>query len=946
MVFPQLFLLLAVSANEPPGATTLDVPVVIREDAGVPRRGEPVTCGVPIPRSASVRDPATLHLVTSDGKSTIPAQFRVLARWDAPAADPRASIAWVTVDFDATLAASARAEFRVHTVTGTQAPEARRIPMVPTGIAIEDGATSLVVDTGAARFVVPRNHLALLEQVELPGNKPDDPIRSALRSPAELVVMPDGDGAPIRSSANPGTVEVIDQGPMRATVRIRGRMPAGDAAPAYKGALDYIEIDARLRFQAGSARVRADVAIRNPDKNVTGDAHNGGKEVAHRFRDASVRVPLALAGDSVVSCPDVKGQTKLAAGDRFVLFQASSGGRAAGAAKDNCPEYASPFDGFQVRLDGAPAARPPLAAGKRASGAAAIGDSKIAFGVGLRDFWQSFPKSIRLGADGVADVALWPREWPVPHRLRGGVQKSHRIILDFRRAEDGGAPAALASIDAMTRAPLIGAATPEAIRDSEGLGWISVADFEHFRWYETSAKAVIAYDARAGKDVARQGDVFREMEDKDEYGWMHWGDHYREGSKSLRYWGNGELDFGLCVLWQWVRNGDRDRRFFDVGEAAVRHLADVDVYHTDRDIWWANHGVRKHDASGTTDHTRAPNLSHFWTGGLTTYWFLTGDDLARDTLLEIGGWLRAREHDPKGKPGILEYGGEVRSRGWAMQAALDIYRVTGDAAWIEFAGRVSRAMVEGWMSPDGLLPNSQGLVDPWMTGYVTEALGRYLLARRARGESDPGAERTMQRLLDTIASRAWLKNAGAVAYVLDPKGVKPPGLSSNLSATQCDGFAYGFELFGKAAYLRMAKACFDSGRGLQRYPYYYSTTLSTPAKNAGFKLRFGQAWMHLAERLYADHVPPRVTAVAVVPDSVTASSARVRFDTDEPALANAKITGPGAPATHVSRAFTAGTHEIEISSLQPDASYSMVIEVTDPSKNKSKPITLDVRTHP
>jgi hypothetical protein len=917
----------------------LDVPLVLREDAGLARRGEPATCGVPIPRAANVRDAASLRLIAPDGRTVLPAQFRVMTRWNAPPSDAAAPIAWAIAQFDATLAASARAEYRVRAA----APDAPPAPPASASISIDEKGDALVVDTGVAQFAIPKNRLALFDRIELRSAGGGEP-RSALRAPAEIVLLPETGDALVRSSVSAATLEVVDRGPLRATVRLRGRLPAADAAPPIPNALDYLEVEARLRFQAGSALVIVDVTVRNPEKSVTGDAHNGGKEVAHRFREIAVRVPMALSGAATAACTDAKSPAPLAAGERFVLFQASSGGRAAGVAKDSCPEYASPFDGFRASVEGGKDARP-LAQGKRSAGEAAIADSKLALGVGARDFWHEFPKSIRLEADGTADLALWPREWPVPHRLRGGVQKTHRFVLDFRRAENGGATEALAAIAGPTREPLVGAAPPEAIRDSEAMGWLSVSDPQHFPWYETSARAVVSYDAKAGKDVARQGDVYREMEDKDEYGWMHWGDHYREGSKNLRYWGNGELDFGVCLLWQWLRAADRDRRFFDVGEAAVRHFADVDVYHTDRDIWWANHGVHKHDASGTIDHSRPPNLSHFWTGGLTAYWLLTGDDLAHDVLLEIGGWIRARERDPNGKPGFLEYGGEVRSRGWTMQAALDLFRVTGDPAWLEFAGRISRAMVEGWMSEDGFLPNSQGLVDPWMTGYVTEALGRYLLLRRDRGESDPGAAQTMQRLLETIATRAWLKS-GAVAYVLDPKGVKPPGLSSNLSATQCDGYAYGFELFGKPAYLRMAKACFESGRPLTHYPYYYSTTLSTPAKNMGFKLRFGQAWMRLAERLYADHEPPRVSNAAVVPEALAATTAKVRFDTDERALATVKVTGPGSPAAHAARAFVAGAHEIDLDGLAPDASYTLVLDVVDPSKNHAKPITIELHTRP
>ncbi len=928
-------MLLSLLVASPGGGdlATVDVPVLVREDAHLARAKEPVTCGVPLRRAAQVRDVASLALLGSDGRTPVPAQLRVLARYDAPASDSRAPISWLAVDFDASI--PAKGEAILHLREAVEKPG--EIAKLREEILIREDAERLVVDTGVARFTIPKGRLALLDQVELAGARPEDPPRSALRAPAEIGISPGRERSSIYSGASASgvAVDVVERGPIRATVRLSGRLAMGSAAPAYPGALDYLEIDARLRFQAGSARLRADIVVRNPDKSVTGDAHVGGKQVDQRFQEIALRMPLALRGEVTVACPELKSPLRLRQGERFTLHQDGSGGPRAGPAKDGCPEFASTFNGFRARRDGDPTRKPSregaaadggvLAEGRRADGVVAFADERIAFGVGVRDFWQAFPKSIRLGADGLVEVGLWPGEWSVLHRLRGGVQKTHRLVIDFRRAETGSASAALASVQAMTLAPLVGTSTPEGVRDSEGLGWISTFDPERFRWYETAALAVVAYNAALGKDAARQGDLFREMEDKDEYGWMHYGDHYREGSKSLRYWGNNELDFGLCLLLQWIRNSDRDRRFFDSGEAAIRHLIDVDIYHTDRDLFWANHGVRKHDASGTVDHSRAPNLSHLWTGGLMTYALVTADDSSRDALLEIGGWLKARERDPKGKPGLLAFGGEVRSRGWAIQAMLDLYRVTGDASWLDFAGRVSRAMVSGWMAPDGLLPNSQKSVDPWMAGYVSEELGRYLIISGDRGEKDADAEQALRRLLDAIAGRAWIREAGTVAYTLHPDGSKPPVLSPNLSATQCDGFAYGFELFGKPLYIRMAKSCFESGRDPRHYPYYYSTTLSTPAKNAGFKLRFGQAWMRLVQRIEADREPPEIASALVVEAELGDRSAVVRFETREAARARATIAGPGSPRVSADGSFSAGDHRVTLEALEPDSEYVLTL---------------------
>lgn len=58
----------------------------------------PVTIGIPLARSAAILDPARLIVVEAEG-SSLPAHFRVLARWDGPPEDRRRPLKWVLADF-------------------------------------------------------------------------------------------------------------------------------------------------------------------------------------------------------------------------------------------------------------------------------------------------------------------------------------------------------------------------------------------------------------------------------------------------------------------------------------------------------------------------------------------------------------------------------------------------------------------------------------------------------------------------------------------------------------------------------------------------------------------------------------------------------------------------------------------------------------------------------
>ena len=83
--------------------SALEIPLYIDETAGVGRREEPVSTGVPLSRGSAVRLDQ-LNVRTSTGES-VPAQFRALSRW------PDDSLKWVLVDFQAEVEASGRAVY-------------------------------------------------------------------------------------------------------------------------------------------------------------------------------------------------------------------------------------------------------------------------------------------------------------------------------------------------------------------------------------------------------------------------------------------------------------------------------------------------------------------------------------------------------------------------------------------------------------------------------------------------------------------------------------------------------------------------------------------------------------------------------------------------------------------------------------------------------------------
>src|SRR5262249_32616011 len=70
--------------------------------------------GIPLPRALALRDPAGLAVVDPSGQP-VPAEFRVLARWNAGRDDATAPVQWLLVAFPATVPAHGSAVYTLAT---------------------------------------------------------------------------------------------------------------------------------------------------------------------------------------------------------------------------------------------------------------------------------------------------------------------------------------------------------------------------------------------------------------------------------------------------------------------------------------------------------------------------------------------------------------------------------------------------------------------------------------------------------------------------------------------------------------------------------------------------------------------------------------------------------------------------------------------------------------
>ncbi len=276
----------------------------------------------------------------------------------------------------------------------------------------------------------------------------------------------------------------------------------------------------------------------------------------------------------------------------------------------------------------------------RAPGHIRVDGDLGALGIGLRHFWQTYPKAITVAGDGV-DIELFPERSGVdlpgdedaPHRLyfwladdgyilKSGLALSNEILLDF----GGDQPAAfdwleqgvvarpdigyLNSTGALYR---LGARRDSILPDYEKLADSALESFhddrEHFR----------------------------------AYGQVNFGDWYGESGWS---WGNNEYDPAYCAYSEFLRGGDPGWAAWAAESA--RHLADVDTINFSGDP--AEIGGQSMHMPGHLGGYLPPLFrskmagtktipSHTWIEGTMLHYLLTGDDFVYESLQKTRNWL-------------------------------------------------------------------------------------------------------------------------------------------------------------------------------------------------------------------------------------------------------------------------------------------------------------------
>ncbi len=392
------------------------------------RRAEPITFGVPLPRGA-VKDGAKWTCASSV------AQVRTLDRWTD------GSARWVLVD--------ARADLDgrdVQELTLEAREDGEKSGDVVT---LSQSGAGVLVDTGAARFLLRPGGRFPFDAVEVGGQAVLDPAGSG------LVVI---DAQQAAHAAEIRSVEIEERGPLRSVVRIAGSVAAGGGRR--------LNLLARAHFFAGLPTVRLFVTLTNPERaSHPGGFWDLGDPGSVLIKDASIAFRLTRSSEAaeLYASPEI-GAPWTRFDLPFEVYQDSSGGDNWQSSNHINRERRVPttFRGYRLRAGSR------AQAGHRAT--PIVGLSRGSAGVALTTpaFWQNFPKAVEVDAEGATvTLRLFPGQFGDLHEIQGGEQKTHELFVAF--GPDGVTAVPLAWCRART---VVGAA-PEWCLESAAIPFLA-----------------------------------------------------------------------------------------------------------------------------------------------------------------------------------------------------------------------------------------------------------------------------------------------------------------------------------------------------------------------------------------------------------------------------------------------------------------------------------------
>lgn len=315
------------------------------------------------------------------------------------------------------------------------------------------------------------------------------------------------------------------------------------------------------------------------------------------------------------------------------IFQASSGGEKwqNSIHVDHTNSVTLPFRGFRAFKSGSCIAQGDTIQPSLVCHA----DNEHSVFIEVKDFWQHFPSSISI-CDKQAKFSLLGSQFAAEQELQPGEQLTRQFSISAE--------------------PVLNFAIEPLFY------WI---DSPHFFPLFNASRTNNPFQALINKAINGSNSFFKKSEKADVYGWRHFGELYADHERGntpqdtdfVSHY-NNQYDPICGMLCQWVSTGDK--RWKTLADDLAKHVANIDVYHTNLDkpeysgglFWHTDHYVQAYTATHRTYSTLQPNDvyqdhaggggpggQHCYTNGLLLHYYLSGSETSRQALLSICDWI-------------------------------------------------------------------------------------------------------------------------------------------------------------------------------------------------------------------------------------------------------------------------------------------------------------------
>ena len=645
--------------------------LTVAEPAGLAREDEPVRIGVPLARGL-VKKCSEIGLY--NGQDQVALQTSPLAYW------PDGSLKWVLLNFFARCPPNGQNKYTLIVSQNGRVSQ----PAINKNMSIREEEHIFTVDTGGAKFVVPRDRLAPISSVVIDRTE----ILAANRS---TVLLLDANRKEILPVIKTSSIE--EQGSLRSTIVATGSFTDSSTKRL-------LHFTSRITFLAGMASVIFDLQIHNPNAaKHPGNIWDLGDPGSFLFKDLSLHLKAAEPINSVKWSTNPAEEYKATQNNDWMIYQDSSGGDNWNSTNHIGADGESTvsFQGFRIY-----SSSQVMEEGRRANPIVRCECDNFHLQGAVSEFWQNFPKAIRVKNNNLI-LSLFPGESAKPFELQGGEKKRQTIFLEFGKTGKG------THINHFLQ-PLEVSLDTEKVKISETLPFLIPNSIEESDYY--------AYVKSA---IEGPHSFFNKREVIDEYGWRNFGDLYADheavnhkGQHPLVSHYNNQYDFIFGAMVQFISSGDWS--WFELLQDAAHHMMDIDIYHTDNDKSAYNHGLFWHtahyeDAATCTHRTYSrkhlvnknpkyygggPSNEQNYTSGLLHYYYLTGDLEARTAVLELADWVIAMDDGSRTILSFLDKGptGKAsqtvssdfhkpgRGAGNSINTLLDAYRLTSKKKYI------------------------------------------------------------------------------------------------------------------------------------------------------------------------------------------------------------------------------------------------------------------------